>query len=707
MSQWHLHTRRTSYALSLTADASGAVSDYWGPALAVGEDPAPWAEPDRFVGYAADADAQPLEYASDGQRHTAFSELLIDRGNSRTGARWMLHGEPRWRSDSSGDELELAFRDETGTLELVLGYRSSREHDVIRRWTRIANHGSDTVTLPRAFSAAWNAPVGQRVRVDYLAGSWAREFQERSAQVHWGTFSIGSRQGVTGMSFSPVVRVSALPDEDDVAARSGTDVYGVALDWSGSWRLQVESAAVGSHARVSVGVDDDVTTVTLLPGEEFRTPDSLGVHAASAIELPSRWHEFQQGLARERGRRTQPIVYNSWMATTFDVDIAQQLELARRAAAIGVETFVLDDGWFRGRTSDRAGLGGWQPDPAKFPHGLGELADGVEALGMRFGLWVEPECVNPDSDLFRAHPDWVYRAEGRPLLTIRNQYVLDLGREEVVLWVMATLRDLLSSAPIGYLKWDMNRPVTDGGRPGDPHGRQWSVQHTRNYYRVMDMLRAEFPDLIVEACASGGARIDNAVLQRSDVVWTSDQVGPRDRLVIQHGFLSAYPSWTMSSWVAEDDGHRDREAASLGYRFAVAMCGVLGIGLDLSRTSDADLEECRRRVEAYRGIRDVILDGDVRTHGTPHRGLYTVEYTAGTRSVLFVFDRDRDRVRDRDAARVFPAGLCPHTRYAVQDGFGHATELQITAEEAAVRGVPVAFSWAPDADVLILDAIER
>jgi alpha-galactosidase len=709
--RWHLRTRGTSYVVSALADGSGLVLDYWGPALEGADNaldvvPA-WDEPDRLVSFSARADAQPLEYASAGQRHASFSELLLDRGDGRTGARWTLVPDGVvHRARHAGDELIVPFVDETATLTLELRMRTSADHDVVRRSARLKNDGAAAIDLPRVFSAAWNLPLGQHVHVDYLAGAWAREFQCRSTEVHWGTFSIGSRQGVTSLSFSPVVTVSAVDDED-AFHRPGGRAYGVALDWSGSWRLQVETTAVGQHARVSCGLHEDVTTVRLDPGQEFTTPDALGVFAPDGAHGVTRaWHDFQRAeLVRDLSPATRPIVYNSWMATTFDVSLEQQKELAREAASLGVETFVLDDGWFTGRDSDRAGLGDWQADPQKFPHGLSELAVAVEELGMRFGVWIEPECVNPDSELYRRHPDWVYRAEGRPLETIRNQYVLDLGRSDVVEWVMDTLRGLLTSAPINYLKWDMNRPVTDGGRPGDHHGREWSVQHTRNYYRVLELLRAEHPGVVVEACASGGARIDNAVLARSDVVWPSDQVGARDRLVIQHGFLSAYPAWVMSSWVSDDHGHRDRRPVSLGYRFAVAMAGVLGIGGDLSTWSAEDKSETAGMVRAYKSLRAVIQHGDVRTHGRPEENLYAVEYVAPPgdgRIVVLVYDGDRDRRRDRETSRVFPTGLLPGMRYDVCDASGNPTGETATAETAATLGVAVRFAWAMDADVLVL-----
>lgn len=705
--QWTLMTRACSYAVSVLPDGSGAVLDYWGATPRAGS-PVPieaWSEPNRVTGFVTAADVQPLEYASAGQRHAEFSELLVDRGNGYTGAAWRFReGEVRFVTDASGDRLELPFMDETGTLRLTMVTVTRRDHDVVRRSIRLCNTGPGIVELPRVLSAGWNLPLGRRVRIDYLAGGWAHEFQPESIELARGAFTIGSRQGVTGLEYSPVMTITGR-DDGETAAQANGAAYGIALDWSGSWTLRAEADAVGRHVRVSCGVDPDTTTVTLLAGEEFISPDALGVFSPDGPEgVTAGWHDFQRvELARDLSPATRPVVYNSWYATEFDVRIEHQVALAERAASLGVEVFVVDDGWFTGRVGDHAGLGDWTPDPGKFPHGLGELAQLVLARGMRFGLWIEPECVNADSELFRAHPDWVYRAGDRPLETVRNQYVLDLGRNEVVAWVEDMLRTVLRSAPISYLKWDMNRAVSDGGRPGDPHGREWSVQHTRAYYRVLKMLRAEFPHVTIEACASGGGRIDNAVLALSDIVWTSDEVGPRDRLAIQDGFLTAYPAWVMSSWVSDDPGHRDRLPVSLGYRFAVAMAGVLGIGSDLLAWSDAELAEATDRVTAYRGLRSVIQRGTVRRHGRPDRDLYCLEYRGpedDPRVVVLVYDRDRDRVRDQSVPRVYLTGLRPGLVYRIA-GSGQL----VTDEIARSAGIAVPFDWAPDADILVLEPL--
>lgn len=692
--QFVLRTARSEYIVSLRPDGSGLVLDHWGIPLPGGVEP--WDEPHLFALHRTIDDLAPLEYASAGQRQTAFSELLVDRGDGRTGARWAVEYDGvQVTHTAEGDRLDVPFVDERAELRLVLSTVTDSRTDVVRRWVTVHNLSSNrTIKLRRVFSAGWALPIGRSPRIHCLAGAWAQEFQPQQLELGIGTFSIGSRQGITGSAFAPTLTLEAA---------DGGRAFGVALEWSGSWRLQAEATLIGDRVRVSGGVDDDLTTITLLPGERFEAPAALGVFSAvGAPGVTQAWHEYQRTvLARSLEPAVRPVIYNSWEATEFRVDAAHQYELATRAARIGVDAFVVDDGWFVGRTSDRSGLGDWHPDPAKFPDGFAAFAQSIVDLGLRFGLWVEPEAVNPDSDLYREHPDWVYRADDREPVLMRHQLVLDLGRAEVVEWIVATLRRLLTSTPISYLKWDMNRPITDGGRPGDPHGRQWSVQHTRGYYEILRVLRQEFPHVTIEACSSGGARIDNAVLGLADVVWTSDETGPRDRLAIQHGYLSAYPAFAMSSWVTDERGMRTRTPVSLEFRFLVAMCGVLGIGADLGHWSDEQLDRARFLVEVYRSIRHVVHGGRVVRHGVPEDAPYCVEFAGDDGTVcLFVFDRDRNRTTDRGLTRVRPSLLTPGVHYRIR-----GTDRVVAAAAAGELGIPVEFALAVDADLLILDPV--
>lgn len=695
--QFTLPTAHSEYIVSVLPDGSGLVLDHWGVPVFGGVEP--WSEPAFFPVHRVVDDIAPLEYATAGQRHTAFSELHVDRGESLTGARWSVQDQGvRFESTDHGTDLSVPFIDELDELRLTLHTSTTTRTDVVRRWVTLDNLSpSRTVDLRRAFSAGWTLPVGGRARLHYLAGAWAREFQPQVIDLELGTFSIGSRQGITSLAFAPTVTVQSA-----LAERAG-EAYSVALEWSGSWRLQAEASIVGERVRISCGLDEDTTTITLQPGERFESPASLGVFSADGVEGATQaWNHYQRStLARSFEPAVRPVIYNSWEATEFRVSAEHQYELAVRAAAIGVEAFVVDDGWFVGRTDDRAGLGDWTADPAKFPDGLAAFGQSVLDLGMRFGLWVEPEAVNPDSDLYREHPDWVYRAGERPLVLMRDQLVLDLGKPEVVEWISQTLRRLLRSAPITYLKWDMNRPVSDGGRPGDPHGRQWSLQHTHGYYEILRMLRTEHPEVTIEACSSGGGRIDNAVLGLADVVWTSDETGPRDRLAIQHGYLSAYPAYAMSSWVTEERGMRTRTPVSFELRFLVAMCGVLGIGADLAHWSAEQVVRARELIELYRSIRDVVHTGETVRHGSPDDVTYSVEYAGADGTVcVFVFDRDRNRTHNRERVRVRPSRLRSDGRYRLR-----GTDRVLTGAAAFSVGVVVDFTLAVDADLLIFDPI--
>ncbi|MFC7624191.1 alpha-galactosidase [Microlunatus sp. GCM10028923] len=678
---WRLPTATGVYRVGLAPDDLGPVLLSWtDPGAEAAEVEWPVAG-----GWDLSADVLPLEYAVLGTRQRQTSELIVDHGDGLIGARMVWDSDGELISHGTRTTLRVHAVDTTGRLDLELRITADTEHDVIAKRVVITNVGRRRLTLPRAFAPAWDLPLPEPPMIDFLAGDWAREFGTHRVTLPAGTFTIGSRQGVTSHSYAPVLAVGT----------SAGPGFGVALAWSGSWRLAAEVVPGSGRVRIAGGVDDETCVITLDPGETYATPEILAVRAPEGVAgLPGRWHDHQRRvLSRDIGPAHRPIVYNSWYATEFDVRPEHQAALAEVAAELGAEVFVVDDGWFAGRTSDRAGLGDWTPDPAKFPHGLDPLITSVTGLGMRFGIWVEPEAVNPDSDLYRAHPDWVYRAGDRPLVTVRNQYLLDFGRPEVVAWCEQTLRTLLADHRISYLKWDMNRPVSDGGRPGDDHGRQWPVQHVEGYHRVLRMLREEFGHVTVEACSSGGGRIDAAVLALTDVVWTSDETGPRDRLAIQHGFLSAYGPHLMSSWVTDQPDHRDPEPVSLEFRFLVAMAGVLGVGSDLLAWTAGERARAAELIKLYRELRATTQTGRVERHGEPADPFYAVEYGTGDRSVILVYGRPGRPDRPMITPRTLRAGQ----RYRVRDDDGRT----VTAGEPFELG----FTLAEDAGLLVLDRV--
>lgn len=685
---WQLMTATTQYQVSMAPEANGLVLDHWGPPAAA----FPWTPPSQYH-FQTPADVAPLEYSALGTKQTHGAELIIETEDGRIGARMSMTGSPELVDDGRIARLSTTLINETGQVSVTAVTETCRDHDVVRRWVIIRNVSDvGTVRLTRAFSAGWPLPIGPGARLGCLAGAWCQEFTPNTVQLPAGEFSIGSRQGVTSHTYAPVLVLSAIDPGPSTAA------YGVALAWSGSWRMLADAVPAADHVRVAGGLEDETLEITLDPGESFSTPEMLGTFSTDGPEGVARnWHRYQRDvLARDVGPHHRPIVYNSWYATGFDVTVDHQARLAGAAADLGAEVFVLDDGWFRERNDDHAGLGDWTPDPIKFPDGLGPLITAVSQQGMRFGLWIEPESVNPDSDLFRRHPDWVYHIGARPLVTVRNQYVLDLGRPDVWDWMAATLREVLADHRISYLKWDMNRPISDGGRSEDRHGREWSVQHTRGYYRLLQLLRTEFPHVTVEACSAGGGRIDNAVLGLCDVVWASDETGPRDRLAIQHGYLSAYPAHAMSSWVTDEPDQLDPEPASFEFRFVTAMAGVLGIGSDLLQWDDDRRLRAGEMIDLYRSVRSVIHTGTVARHGEPADAWYAVEYATDQTVVILTYAR----ASRPDHVVIVPRLVDPGVSYRIR---GRETTISGTA--ARVRGVEVYFELAPDADVVIMDVV--
>lgn len=688
-----LHTPRTRYRFAPTASGSGLLLLGWGAADSESTDAA--LEPPLLPGFDTEEDVLPHEFGVAGTRHVLESELIVQREDRRDGALVRMVGEPRRAPTDDGELVTCELRDDAVGLAVELSWRVSTRHDVIVRRATIRNVGDAALTLARVLTGAFSLPLPSGAVVDALAGGWCEEFTPTRIVLPRGTWSMGSRQGLTSHLWAAVATLS------DPAAGAG-GCWSVALAWSGSWRLDVHASPREGWVRVAAGVHDE-TPILLEPGESFICPELLGLWAPDADAAARAWHAFAHAeLLRDVDAGRRPITYNSWYATEFDVRCDQQIDLARRAAGLGCEMFVLDDGWFAGRRDDTAGLGDWMADPAAFPEGLAPLIDTVHGLGMRFGLWVEPEAVSPDSDLYRAHPDWIHRSPDREPVTIRNQYVLDLGRPQVEAWALDTLRRLLRATGVDHLKWDMNRALTDACRAHDQHGREASVQHTRAYHRLLDTLSVEFPDVTIEACSGGGARLAASVLERSDVVWPSDETGPRDRLAIQHGFLSVYPAAVMSSWVTDLDGHRDAAPASLTYRFCVAMCGVLGIGVDLSSWSAEDDAVARTMIALYADIRPVVLGGEVQRHGDPGAHGYAVEYVGpeeDPRSVVFVFGRPG--VSDPVSLRLWGGQSGPNASVDRPRPLGPWDRA--SGPSASVESTGGSAHWAGDALVVELD----
>ncbi|MFC9315164.1 alpha-galactosidase [Streptomyces nigra] len=681
--RWTLRTEHTTYTVRLSQDGPWAELDAWGPAgVEDGPSALDWSHRTHFV---TPADAAPAEYLPYGLRPFTGAELVAAALDGERGSWWEFTG-----AEESEGALRLAFTDDVLGLRTVLCYETVPGTDVILRWTE--HTATRELRLERLDSAAVSVPVTAGARLTYLTGQWSQEFQRTQLHLTRGTFTMGSTQGVPGHAYAPWLAVQDGTPGDGPA-------YGVALEWAGNWHITSE-AEPGGAIRVRAGRVPHEGAVVLTPGTTLATPRLACAFSAEGLDGLSRvWHRYERRLAGDRLHRPRKVLYNSWEATGFDVDAAGQLELAKVAADIGAELFVVDDGWFTGRADDTGGLGDWHPDPAAFPHGFDRFVEDVRGLGLDFGLWVEPEAVSPGSRLHTEHPDWVYRVEGRPARLVRNQLLLDLGRPDVQDFVIGTLDRLLGTYAVDYLKWDMNRPPTERGRPG-AGAVDLDAEHVAGYLRVLDHLRTAHPHVTVEGCAGGGGRVDHLTLARTDVVWPSDNTAPLDRLSIQHGFLHAHAPHVMSSWVTDAPGVFDPRPRSLAFRFVNAMCGVLGIGADLRAWSPEERAEATRWIARYKEVRDVVHHGEARLLGSPDEPTCGVQYDFGERTVVAALSTGR-----LDGAPLVPGrparlrlrGLDPAARYrdtATGTTYGGAHLLHY--------GLPFAWSAGHDADLVVL-----
>jgi alpha-galactosidase len=537
-----------------------------------------------------------------------------------------------------GNDLEITLKDIRDNIEAVLHYRLYPETGIIDRWATVRNGTQQKITVESAQSATWYLPAGDGYRLSYLSGRWAAETQLNREPIHEGMKVLESRLGHTGHNLNPWFAI----DRGSAGEEHGAVWFG-ALAWSGNWRLTVEQTPY-RQVRVTGGFNTFDFSYPLKPGESLETPEFYGGFSDHGFGAASRLlHTLELTQIEPHGihARPRPVLYNSWEATEFNVTEAGQMALADKAAKLGVELFVIDDGWFGKRNNDRAGLGDWVVNPQKFPHGLQTVIQHVNSLGMDFGLWVEPEMVNPDSDLYRAHPDWVMNFPGRPRSELRNQLVLNLARDDVRDYIFNALDKLASEYNIRYFKWDMNRTFSEPGWPEvapDEEKEIW-VKYVRNLYDIMRRLRAKHPNLEFESCSGGGGRIDLGILRYVDEFWTSDNTEAFDRLRIQEGFTEAYAPKLMSAWVTDVPNTNGR-STPLQFRFLVAMQGALGIGANLNKWTDQDNEFAARMIALDKKIRNTVQFGSLYRILSPRANDTTAnEYVSkdGREAVLFAF----------------------------------------------------------------------
>ena len=540
---------------------------------------------------------------ADGSR---IADLRFVSHEIRDG-KYALSGLPAVR-DTDGDTqtLEVVLRDEPSKLTVRLLYGVFEKKNMITRAVIYENTGDKPIVLEKAGSCCLELPFGNWDLL-HFHGRHNRERAPERVPVLHGIQTIGSGRGMSSHQHNPFVILC-----DRLATEDHGDCYGLMYLYSGSFRAEIEGEPYGS-VRAVMSPGDESFRWTLQPGAQFTAPEVLMSRADGLTKLSQQYHKaVRENICRgEYSLAHRPVLINSWEAAYFDISAERILKLAGQAASLGIELFVLDDGWFRGRKDDNAGLGDWEYDPEKLPEGLDHLIAGIRETGMLFGIWVEPEMVNEDSDLYRAHPDWALAAPGRKPARGRNQLVLDLSRVDVQDYIIQFMTNLLTKYDISYIKWDFNRSVADVYSHLLPAEQQGEVAHRGilGLYRVLETLTARFPKVLFEGCAGGGGRFDAGMMYYTPQIWGSDDTDPIERLTIQKGTSFGYPLSMVGAHVSIAPNHQTGRTTPISTRAAVAMTGAFGYELDLSLITAEEQAEIRRQVQEYREDEQLIQRG--------------------------------------------------------------------------------------------------
>lgn len=567
-------------------------------------------------------DTLPFEYPCFGlgdYRESAF-KIMDANGMSTCDLRYVSHkmyeGKPKleglpatFATEESGcSTLEITMYDKYADIEVVLIYTAFDKLDVITRSAVITNKSEKPFKITRALSACVDFDTDKMDMIT-LNGSWARERAVERCRLHHGKQLVDSCRGESSHQNNPFVALC-----DNNADEDKGEVFGFNFVYSGNFYAQAE---VTQHkkTRFLMGINPLDFEWLLEKGESFTCPEVVMVHSDEGIGKMSRtFHDlYRNNLIRgEYKDKRRPILINNWEATYFNFDTDKLIDIAKEASKLGIEMLVMDDGWFGHRDSDNSSLGDWFVYEKKLKGGLKYLVDEVNKLGMKFGIWFEPEMISPDSELYKAHPDWAIQIKGRPLTLCREQYVLDYSRKEVRDHVYGMMKKILDSANIEYIKWDMNRQLTEVGSTTLPAERQRELWHryVLGVYDLMDRLTTDYPHILLENCSGGGARFDPGMLYYSPQIWCSDDTDAIERLKIQHGTSMCYPCSAMGAHVSDCPNHTVGRNTPFKIRGHVAMVGTFGYELDVTRIPQEDRDAIPAQIEEFNKFNKLVRTGD-------------------------------------------------------------------------------------------------
>lgn len=591
----------------------------------------------------------PLEYSTFGSvdmRLPAFDAVYADGSRitrlvyadyTITNGKPVLQGLPATYCEANDkvETLTIRLHDDLKNVDIYLSYTVFEDFNAIVRSARIVNNG-ERLVLNTAMSATVDYFGMGDCEFLQLDGHWCRERNITRREVVHGNQNVESRYGASSAIHNPFMAICSKGANE----RQG-EVYGFSLVYSGNFTAGAELDPYNC-LRSYIGINPFGFNYVLENKEEFQTPEAVLVYSANGLGEMSRiYHKlYRTRLCRGKFRDTDRFVLiNNWEATYFDFSEEKLVAIAKKAAEIGVDTMVLDDGWFGARNDDKAGLGDWYENPDRLPNGLNSLANKINDLGMHFGLWFEPEMVNPDSELYRKHPDWILHTKCRESFLTRYQLTLDLSRKDVCDYIIESVSNVLQKANIEYVKWDMNRYMTEAGSALLSDERQGEVMHRYmlGLYYVLEQITTRFPNVLFESCASGGGRFDPGMLYYMPQTWTSDDSDAEERLMIQYGTSMVYPYSSMGAHVSTCPNHQVGRTTPFEMRCNVAMPGQFGFELNLNKCNEKELETARQAVKDYRELQSVFHKGDCYRIKSPFEtNLSVIEFISEDENTIVV-----------------------------------------------------------------------
>lgn len=592
--------------------------------------------------------------------------------------------------DQEADTLEITLHDEKTDTDLVLSYTIYKDYPVIARNARFLQKGPETIVLEKAMSACVEF-LDMDFEMVQLSGAWGRERYVKSRPLEMGIQSVHGLNGTcSGAEHNPFMALK----RPQTGEYSG-EVYGFSFVYSGNFLIQTEVSTF-DMTRVTVGINPEGFSWVLKQGEGFQTPETVMVYSDAGMNKMSQvYHRLyrkrlMRGVWRDQAR---PILLNNWEATYFDFNEEKILKIAKKAKEAGAELFVLDDGWFGVRNDDYRGLGDWYANLEKLPEGIPGLSRKIEAMGLKFGLWVELEMVNKDSDLYRQHPDWLISVPGRFESHARHQHVLDFSRKEVVDHIYEMIAKIIEESSISYIKWDMNRYMTEPYSRAARPERQGEVMHRYmlGVYDLYTRLTTRFPEILFESCASGGARFDPGMLYFAPQTWTSDDTDANERTKIQYGTSYIYPIVAMGSHVSAVPNHQIFRSTPIETRANIAYFGTFGYELDLNLLSDQEMEEVKRQVAFMKKYRNLIqIDGDFFRLLSPFEGNETAWQVVSQdkKESIALFYQKMNKV-NASWLRLKLKGLKEDALYQVSLEGAPSKEYKAYGDELMYAGIPV------------------